>query len=207
MARERFVIAGAGGYACELVSLVRLLGHEPVCLLDDGQPDPVRIADTAVELGGTVDDAHRVADRYVVGIGYPQPRLAVAARLDAQGLEPVDALVHPAAVLMGAAPLAAGTVVFPNSTVSRGAVLGRHVLVNYNASVGHDTTVGDGTTISPGAQVGGQCAIGSQVLVGSGAIVLQDRAIGDGAVIGSGAVVTRDVDDGQTVTGVPAHPR
>ena len=207
MAGNLFVIAGAGGYACELVVVVRLLGREPVCLLDDGHPDRQRIADTGIELRGAVDDARSFASSYLVGIGYPEPRMAVAARLDQAGLVAAEPVVHPSAVLMGAAPLLPGTVVFPNVTVSRGAVLGRHVLVNYNASVGHDTTIGTGSTISPGAQIGGQCRIGQRVLIGSGAVVLQDRVIGDGAVVGSGAVVSRDVEPGQVVAGVPARPR
>ncbi len=202
---DGFVIAGASGYACELVVACRELGREPICLLDDGDPDPQRIADTKIELRGTVDDASRWADRFLVGIGYPVPRTSVTARLVAQGMAPIEAVIHPSAVLMGVEPVPDGTVVFPNVTISRGAELGGHVLVNYNATVGHDTAVGDYTTVSPGAQIGGECQIGAGVLIGSGAVILQDIVVGDGAVIGSGAVVTRNVEPGELVVGVPAR--
>jgi UDP-2-acetamido-3-amino-2,3-dideoxy-glucuronate N-acetyltransferase len=41
--------------------------------------------------------------------------------------------------------------------------------------------------------------------LGSGVVVLGGVRIGAGALVGAGAVVTRDVLDGQTVTGVPAR--
>lgn len=204
---DSFVIVGAGGYACELVVACRVVGREPLCVLDDGHPDTDRIDATGIELAGTVDQAADLASRFLVGIGYPEPRRSVTERLLAGGLSPAAAVVHPSAVLLGAVEPHDGTVVFPNCTVSRGAVLGGHVLVNYNATVGHDTVVGEYATISPGAQIGGECRIGRAVLIGSGAVVLQGIRIGDGAVVGSGAVVTRDVEAGQLVTGVPARPR
>jgi len=202
-----FVIAGASGYACELVIACRTIGRWPICVLDDGQPDPARIKATDIELRGTVDDAPTLADRFLVGIGYPEPRTAVTKRLLAAGMDAIDAVCHPSAVLMGAEPLGVGTVIFPNATISRGARIGAHALINYNATVGHDTTVEDFTTISPGAQVGGECSIGSGVLVGSGAVILQGVRIGDGSIVGSGAVVVGDVEPGDLVVGVPAKSR
>jgi sugar O-acyltransferase (sialic acid O-acetyltransferase NeuD family) len=203
----QFVIAGASGYGCELVVACRAVGREPVCLLDDGQPDQARIAATGIELRGKIDEAGAWGWNFLVGIGYPEPRTGVTERLLALGLQPSAPVVHPSAVLMGAEPVPDGTVVFPNVTVSRGARLGAHVLVNYNATVGHDTVVGDFTTVSPGAQIGGECRIGAGVLIGSGAVVLQDVQIGDRAKVGSGAVVTRDVLADELVLGVPARPR
>lgn len=203
----RFVIAGASGYACELVIACRAVGRSPFCLLDDGSPDLDRIADTDIALEGTVDDAASFASEFLVGIGYPEPRRAVTDRLLRAGLTPAGAIVHPSAVLMGVATPPPGTVVFPNTTVSRGAVIGSHVLLNYNSTVGHDTTIEDGTTISPGAQIGGECHIGRDVLVGSGAVILQGVRLGDGAKVGSGAVVTKDVDPGALVVGIPARER
>jgi sugar O-acyltransferase (sialic acid O-acetyltransferase NeuD family) len=190
-----------------LVVACREDGRDPLCVLDDGTPDPVRPADTGIGLGGAIDDARGLAPAFLVGVGFPRPRRAVTVRLLDQGLVPVPPLVHASAVLLGTVGVGAGTVVFPNATISRGARLGAHVLVNYNATVGHDTTLGDYTTISPGAQVGGECEIGTGVLVGSGAVILQGLRIGDGAQVGSGAVVLEDVEAGVTVTGIPAKAR
>ena len=42
--------------------------------------------------------------------------------------------------------------------------------------------------------------------IGSNATILAGVTIGENAMVGAGAVVTRDVADGVTVVGVPAHP-
>jgi acetyltransferase-like isoleucine patch superfamily enzyme len=41
--------------------------------------------------------------------------------------------------------------------------------------------------------------------IGSNATIIAGVTIGENALVGSGAVVTRDVEDGATVTGVPAR--
>jgi acetyltransferase-like isoleucine patch superfamily enzyme len=45
----------------------------------------------------------------------------------------------------------------------------------------------------------------ADAVIGAGAVLLPGVRIGRGAVVGAGAVVTKDVDDGQTVVGNPAH--
>ena len=42
-------------------------------------------------------------------------------------------------------------------------------------------------------------------VIGAGAVILPGLVIGEGAVVGAGAVVTKDVPDGVTVIGNPAH--
>lgn len=200
------VIAGAGGYGCELHWVLSEIGTAVVGAVDDGTPCPERMRSAGLGLLGPIESAPDHASLFLVGIGFPRPRLEVAARLEAMGMEAGPAAAHPSAALIGEPALGRGTVLMPNSTVSRGTALGEHVLVNYNASIGHDTSIDRGTTISPNAAIGGECRIGEGVLVGSGAVVLHGLSVGSGAVIGSGAVVTRDVDRNATVVGVPAAP-
>lgn len=47
--------------------------------------------------------------------------------------------------------------------------------------------------------------LGSDVWIGNRALILAGLRIGHGAVVGAGAVVTRDVEDFEVVTGVPAR--
>lgn len=198
------IIVGAGGYGCELAAVARDAGHEVTGFVDDGEPDAARLRAIGLSLLGPVAEAARHGTMFVVGVGYPSPRRALADQLEAAGLRPAAPIVHPSAVLLGTVGLEPGCVVMPNSTVSNGARLAAHVLVNYQASVGHDTIVGSATTVGPNVAVGGTCRIGAEVLVGSGAVILQELSVGERAVIGSGAAVTIDVPPGMRALGVPA---
>jgi maltose O-acetyltransferase len=105
--------------------------------------------------------------------------------------------------------------------------LGEGVFLNFNCvildvvevSIGARTQIGpavqiyaadhprDAATRRAGLEFGRPVRIGSDVWIGGGAIILPGVTIGDSAVIGAGSVVTRDVGEGQTVTGNPARPR
>ena len=200
------IIAGGGGYGCEIAAILRDLGIDVNGVVDDGQPDSARLTSAGLEFLGPVNSALDHGSVFAVGIGYPEPRMLVATQLIQLGLAPYEAIIHPSAVLLQPTTLGAGSVVMPNATISRGTSAGRFTLINYNASVGHDTALGEGVTVGPNAAIGGECTIGDKVLIGSGATVLQGITISSGATIGSGAVVRTNVEPGQTVVGVPARP-
>lgn len=84
--------------------------------------------------------------------------------------------------------------------------IGKAVLINTRANVHHESVIGDFTEIGPGALILGQVKIGKKCRVGAGAIVLPGVHIGDCVVVGAGAVVTKNVEDNQTIIGVPAAP-
>src|SRR6187200_1410717 len=104
--------------------------------------------------------------------------------------------------------------------------LGERVFFNFNCVVLDvcPVRIGSFTLFGPAVQIytpmhpwnaaerrrkefGKPVAIGDDVWVGGGAIILPGVTIGSRAVIGAGSVVTRDVGEGQTVTGNPARPR
>lgn len=200
----RVVLVGSGGHASDVLSCVEALGSYDVigALDDDASADGARLKRRGVDLLGSLDRLVELDAAYVLGIGYPAPKLAVVARLDAAGCRSV-ALVHPGADVCAGVSIADGVVVLGGARVSALASLGAHVLVSYLAAIGHDSTVGDCTSVMPGAIVSGDCRIGSAVLIGTNATVLEGLSIGDRATIGAGAVVTEDVPAGATVVGAP----
>lgn len=79
--------------------------------------------------------------------------------------------------------------------------IGKSVKLDALVHVGHGTRIGDRTEIPAGAQIGGNCTIGEDAWVGVNATVANRMVIGNQGRVSLGAVVTKNVKDGQTVTG------
>lgn len=193
-------IVGAGGVGREALDVALAAGIEVAGFVDD------QMAGTVVrELSvvGPSDLSDQAA--FLVAIGAPTARLAVAGRMEAAGHSSVP-LVHPRAIVGPLTKVGPGCLISGGAHVSSTVMLSPHTQVHYNATVGHDSVLDEGATVLPGANVAGAVHLERGVTVGSGAVVLQGLTIGEGATVGAGAVVTRDVAAGVTVVGSPARP-
>ena len=204
------VLVGGGGHASDVLQAVEAANsvrptYQVVGILDDHDIDPRRFSGRGVAHIGPVDDVASVDAAYVLCLGWPWTRHAVARRIGERG-RPAPPIVHPAADVGAGVELGPGSVVLGLAHLSPFVRLGAHGLVSYNASVGHDTTFGDHASVMPNAAVSGQVVAGDRVLVGSGAAVREGVRLGDDVRIGAGAAVVGDVDAGLTVVGVPARP-
>lgn len=115
-----------------------------------------------------------------------------------------------------------------NVSIGEETVVGRASIVELNTTIGKgctiqtlayitgDTTVEDHVFFGPCVSMSNDKYMGLQdyqlkgphfkknVKVGNNATFLPNVTIGEGAVVGAGSVVTKDVNDGDTVVGVPA---
>ena len=206
----KIVVLGGGGCAGEVLDVVDALvadgaSIEVVGVLDDGRPDPARLAGWGVErLGGIDHLASLPRDVGVVaGIGSPSARRAVMAQA-AGRTSPT--LVHPAATLARrSVELGPGTVVCAGVRVQSHVRVGRHVHLNQNATIGHDVVIGDHSVLSPLVAVSGNVVLEEGCFVGAAAALNPGVRLGAGSVVGSGAAVVTDVAPGATVGGVPAR--
>jgi len=204
------VIVGAGGHGRETLDIVEAINAasaQPlwrfVGFVDDGPADNQLIERRNTAVVGATEWLEANASTYVIGIGSPEIRAQLDARLTAAG-RTAATLVHPSATVGSDNSTGHGVLLAAGSRVTTNVTLGRHVHLNVNAVVSHDCIIGDHTTLSPGVHLNGNVTVGNGVFFGTGAIVTPGITIGDHAVVGAGAVVVADVPAGSTVKGVPA---
>src|SRR5438270_2464936 len=109
--------------------------------------------------------------------------------------------------------LLTGIEIHPGARIGRRLFIdhGMGVVIGETAEIGDDCTLYHGVTLGgtrPSREQGGQKrhpTIGNDVIVGSGAQVLGPFRVGDGARIGAASVVLKEVPDGITMVGNPAH--
>lgn len=203
------VLVGGGGHASDVLGVIEAVNsarptYHVIGILDDHEVDVRRFAGRGVAHIGPVDNITVVDAVYVLCLGWPWARNAMADRIGERA-EPAPPIMHPSADIGVGVDLGAGSVVLGLAHLSPFVRFGAHGLVSYGASVGHDTTFGDHVSVMPNAAVSGDVVGGHRVLVGTGAVVREGLDLGDDVRIGAGAAVVSDVAAGSTVVGVPAR--
>lgn len=85
-------------------------------------------------------------------------------------------------------------------------VIGTGTKIDNLVHIAHNVKIGKNCMVVAHSLLGGSCILGDGVYIAMSAVIRDGIKIGTGAMIGMGSVVTRNVDDGITVIGVPAHP-
>lgn len=79
--------------------------------------------------------------------------------------------------------------------------LEKNVKLDAMVHIGHGTHIGARTEIPAGAQIAGNCVIGEDAWIGVNATVANHIHIGNKGRVSLSSVITKDVNNGQTVTG------
>lgn len=206
---QKLVIYGAGGFARELLELVRDINtrrsHWDVLgFIDDNEGNWGKVINGLPVLGGLSwvrEQSSKPAA--VLGIGSPATRMRVAQRLrDHVGGFP--SLVHPSVVMSTHVTIGEGVIITAGNILTANIEIGDFSLLNLMCTVGHDCRLGRYVTVSPGASISGNVHIGDGCDVGTGAAIVQGVEIGEWSVLGAGAVVARSLPANCTAVGVPA---
>lgn len=211
---DPIVIVGCGGHGREVLGIIRAINEADgerwtVLGFVDDSPSDVnldRVARLGVPYLGSCSQLKEldVGTYYIIGIGSPNSRAALAPTIDGYGMRAAT-LIHPHATVGADAALGAGVVIFAGARVTTNVTLGSHVHLNQNVTVGHDSTLAAYVSVNPLAAISGECHIETGALVGTTAAVLQGRRVGADAIVGAGACAVRDVAAGSVVKGVPAR--
>lgn len=203
-------ILGAGGQARDVYHLIQRLASRGESITCGGFVD-LEPESGELVVGGSSTPVHAerefLAERShaTVALGTASPVLN--ARLMARySAFDFATLIDPDVDRHDSITFGEGAVVTAGAQLSLDVTIGAGSIVNRGVIVGHETQVGDHCVLNPGSNLSGRVVLGARNLVGAGATVLQELRIGSENTIGAGSVVTKDIDDGETVVGVPARP-
>lgn len=200
------IIAGAGGHALEIKDELERQNPELSFVFFD---DAGYKIDSSLKTYPLIQDPASLLlefqqnPLFALGVGRPDFREKFITTFEQNGGNyfPVHAktaqISHSAKGLFDAM---AFSFVGPNSHIGKG------VLINSRANVHHESEIGEFSEIGPGALILGQVKIGKKCRIGAGAVLLPGIEIGYSVTVGAGAVVTKNVEDNQTIVGIPAIP-
>lgn len=97
-----------------------------------------------------------------------------------------------------------------NSVIDRGTlgdtIIRKGVKIDNLVHVAHNADIGEHTALVAHSMIAGSVTIGRESWIAPHVAIRQQQTIGAHVLAGLGAVVVSDVEDGQTVIGVPAKP-
>lgn len=205
----KLLILGGGGHA-KVAADVALAQkkYQSLIFVDDQYPQLTNVLGFPV-VGALTQLADIVRKEQIneifVAIGNNKKRMELFDHAESLGLT-IANLIHPSAVVSQFAKLGRGILVMPNAVINCSAHIGNVAIINTAAIIEHDCALADGVHISPNAALAGKVHIGQCSWVGIGSCVKEQISIGQHVVVGAGSVVIKDIQDNQTVVGVPAKP-
>jgi sugar O-acyltransferase (sialic acid O-acetyltransferase NeuD family) len=206
---KRVIILGAGGHGRVVLDILLQAGlHHIAGFLDNNADIHGRRVD-GIPVLGSINDLADLAvqhgcDAVVVAIGDNGARRGLARRVDAIGLDLINA-IHPSAALANTATFGRNVVVAAGVVVCAHCQIGNSVILNTGCIVDYQTMIGEGSHVCPGVRIAGRVKVEPGAFIGIGATIIPKITLGCESIIGAGSVVIGDVPALATVVGVPAR--
>ncbi len=200
------IIAGAGGFGREALSLAKTLNNiEPRWNIKgfiNDIPDALDGVKCSHGIIGTIKDWQPSDNEvFVMGVSSPAGKEKIASILKSKGAQFIT-LIHPYAIVNEYVTMGEGCIINGRSSIGDGAILGDFVNLA-GSMVGQDAEIGDFSTTTGYANIT-NAKLGKRVFVGSHAVILNKRKVGDDAYICAGSIVFSNVKPGIKVFGNPA---
>jgi sugar O-acyltransferase (sialic acid O-acetyltransferase NeuD family) len=217
MENRPIAILGAGGYAREVLWLIRECndskpsGFVPAVFIDDLNPSLWGTERCGIQIRGWdwfEEETRRLAPgatvAAILGVGPPKAKAILHKKASRFPIEYVT-FVHPSVrYAHGFVTFGKGCSITAGCILTTQVTVGDHVSLNLDCTVGHDTVIRSFCNVSPGTHISGNVTLGIGADLGTGASILNNVSIGDFAVIGAQAAVIADIPRCATVVGVPA---
>ncbi len=194
------VIFGAGGHAKVAIDAALRQGkYTPYAFIDE-----LTYGHTLfnIPVKKDVDQADNVS--FIVAIGDNKVRKQKYGLCLARGWRPAT-IIHPSAVIADDVSVGQGTVIFAGAIINTATIIGDNCIINTGATIDHDCLLGDHVHIGPGCHLAGDITVEEGSLMGIGSVVIPKIKIGKWAITGAGAAIINNVEDEDTVVGVPAR--
>lgn len=114
-------------------------------------------------------------------------------------------IINPSAYISKYVDIGKGCILNPNVTILPNVQIGNHVIIHSGSVIEHDNDIGNYVNVAPGVSTGGNVKVGEGTYLYTGAIVIPKINIGKWAVVGAGAVIREDINDHETVVGIPGR--
>ena len=199
-------ILGASGHGKVVADAAAATGEwSEIVFFDDQWPNVKKCSvwDVIGDTNKLLENVKKY-NNVVIAIGDNHSRIDKQNILEQNGAQ-LPVIIHPAASVSPYAEINEGTVIFAGAIVNIGASIGKGCVINTGSTIDHDCVLGEGVHVSPGVNLAGGVIVGEKSWLGIGACVRHLISIGQNVVVGAGAAVVSDIDNAETVVGVPAE--
>jgi UDP-perosamine 4-acetyltransferase len=200
------VVVGAGGHAKVCIESLLSMGEQVDFCVGDAHSQ-----DFCLSVPVLKGDEHLVRlrndgyERVFIAIGSNRLRERLADFAVAQGYELVNAISRHA-VISPTAQMGTGIAVMAGAVINAEAFVDSLAIINTGACVDHDCRIGKAAHVAPQCGLAGNVTVGSKSFLGIGSRVIPEISIGSDVMVGAGSVVVTNIENDQTVVGIPARP-
>ena len=205
---NNLVIIGVGGFGREVAWLVERINKidlkwNIIGFVDDNEELHGKIINGYLVLGGCEWLNENKNDVYAIcSIGSSDIRKKIIQKLN--GIK-FATIIDPNVIISDRVIIGEGSIICAGSIITVDVKIGSHVIINLDCTIGHDVVLENFVTLYPSVNISGNTTLEERVEMGTGSQTIQGRNIGVGTIVGAGAVVVKDLPEGCTAVGIPAH--
>lgn len=205
---KKVIVIGSGGHAKVVIDILHEMKEfDIIGITSNSYPNQSVFFGLPIIGDDTIFGKEEYRDCLVaMGLGGFKDNLLreeVYNNVKSKGFTFVNA-IHPSAIISKTVKFEEGVVVFPGVVLNTDVKIGSNSIIATGSTIDHETIIGNHVLISAGVTVGAYSVIKDRALLALGSKVVSGITIGQNSLIAAGAVVVYNVEDNQSVFGIPA---